>query len=177
MFFQEMETGRLFLKNISTNDREFIYQMFSNVNVNRYLFDAEPVTDINGADEIIDFFTAPEPRTQHRWILVRKMDGLKLGTCGFHCWDKVDGCCDIGYDLFPDYWGNGYMNEALNKILEFARTDMNIKMIHACVYPDNHASVRLAEKNGFKFQGKMKDEVFRGERYPHKIFSLDFMAV
>ncbi len=173
MFFQEMDTERLFLKNISVDDRDFIYQQFENVHVNKYLFDAEPLTDISGADEIIGFYTQPEPRLQHRWILVRKTDGLKLGTCGFHCWDKANGCCDIGYDLFPDYWGNGYMTEALQKILGFARVDMGVKLIHACIYPDNLASIRLAEKNGFVFQGKMQDEVFRGERYPHKIFTLD----
>lgn len=173
MFFHKLETERLFLKNISAADRIFIYQQFTNISVNRYLFDAEPLADIKGADEIIEYYTQPEPRLQHRWILVRKTNGAKLGTCGFHCWNKSENCCDIGYDLFPDYWGNGYMNEALQKILEFARVEMKIKMIYACVHPDNHASVRLAEKNGFVFHGQMKDEVFRGERYPHKIFTLD----
>lgn len=177
MFFRELETDRLFLKNISLNDREFIFAQFSNNKVNRYLFDAEPCIDIQGADEIIDFYIKPEPRTQHRWIIVRKEDGAKIGTCGFHCWDNLKGYCDVGYDLDPDFWGKGYMSEAMREILTFARCDMKIRHIDACIYPDNHASINLAEKFGFVFTGKMKDEIFRGQKYPHKIFALEFTGL
>ena len=173
MFFTELETERLFLKNISFNDRDFIFAEFSNDKINRYLFDAEPLTDIKEADEIINFYIQPEPRTQHRWVLVRKSDSIKLGTCGFHSWDKSRNCCDVGYELHPDFWGKGYMSEAMQAILSFAKNNMNIKRINACIYPTNHSSINFAEKLGFAFNGKMKDEIFRGEKYLHKIFTLN----
>ncbi len=69
MLFTNIETERLLLKNISPNDREFIFNQLSNDYINRYLFDAEPVTDINGADDIISFYIEPEPRHEHRWIV------------------------------------------------------------------------------------------------------------
>lgn len=169
MFFKELETDRLFLKNISMYDRDFILAQFSDNEVNRYLFDAEPLTDVYGADEIINFYIQPEPRAQHRWILVRKNDGTKIGTCGFHCWDKSNGCCDIGYDLYPDFWGRGYMIEALRTICLFAQNDMKVRSINACIYINNDKSIKLAEKLGFAFTGQIKDEIFRGERYMHKI--------
>ena len=177
MFFRELETDRLLLKNISPDDRDFIYRQFSNDEINRYLFDAEPLVDINGADEIIGFYMQPEPRLRHRWILVKKIDGVKMGTCGFHCWDKSIGCCDVGYDLFPDFWGKGYMSEAMRAILAFAGNDMKIRQINACVYVDNIKSIQLVEKLGFIFHGQMKDETFRGRNYPHRILTLDFAAV
>ena len=177
MFFKELETDRLFLKNISKKDRDFIFTQFSNHEVNRYLFDAEPLTDIHGADEIIDFYIQPEPKKQHRWIIVRKDDALKIGTCGFHCWDKSAGFCDVGYDLSPLFEGKGYMNEAMQAIIEFAKTDMKINHINACIYIDNIKSIKLAEKLGFAFKGQMKDEVFQGKKYTHKILTLDSTAV
>jgi len=173
MFFKELETDRLFLKNISLEDREFIFTLFSDNKINKYLFDAEPLTDIQEANEIIGFYIQEEPREQHRWVLVRKSDGIKLGTCGFHCWDKLKSCCDVGYELLPNFWGIGYMNEAIQKILEFAQNDMKVNYINACVYVDNEKSIKLIEKYGFIYKGKMKDEIFRGEKYPHKIFTLD----
>jgi ribosomal-protein-alanine N-acetyltransferase len=150
-----------------------IYSQFSNDEVNRYLFDAEPLTNIRDADEIIEYYTRPEPRTQHRWILVRKTDGAKAGTCGFHGWDQAKGCCDIGYDLFPDFWDMGYMSEAMQAILMFARNEMEISQVNACIYPDNDMSIKLAEKFGFVFTGEMKEEIFRGQAYPHRIYVLD----
>lgn len=173
MFFKELETDRLFLRNISYKDRGFIYIHFSDNGVTRFLLDAEPLTDISGADEIIESFLQPEPRTRHRWILVLKDDGTKIGTCGFHCWDKSRGICEVGYDMNSGYWGKGYMSEAMQTILDFARSDMEVKYVNACIYPENFRSVRVAEKSGFVFNGEMKDEIFRGERYPHRIYTLD----
>ena len=173
MFFKELETDRLFLKNISSQDRDFVLAQFSNDEVNKYLFDAEPTTDIQSADEIIDFYNQPEPRGHHRWVIIRKDDSVKLGTCGFHCWDRQADCCDIGYDLFPDFWGKGYMSEAMQAILDFAKSNMGIKKINACIYIENDKSIKLVEKYGFVYHGQMKDEVFRGKAYSHKIFSLE----
>lgn len=80
MFCKELETDRLMLKNISSEDRIFIFNQFSNDKINRYLFDAEPLVNLQGADEIINFYIQPEPRSQHHWILVKKDDGVKIGT-------------------------------------------------------------------------------------------------
>jgi len=38
MFFKELETEKLFLKNISSEDRNFISTVFSNDDVNKYLY-------------------------------------------------------------------------------------------------------------------------------------------
>lgn len=65
MLFRELETDRLLLQNISSDDREFIFSQFSDEEVNRFLFDAEPFVDIHGAAEIIDFYIQPEPKRQH----------------------------------------------------------------------------------------------------------------
>ena len=171
-FFKQLETERLLLKNISSDDSDFIFTLFSNEDVNAFLFDAEPVATIQEADEIIADYTKSEPRSIHRWILVRKDDFAKLGTCGFHCWNKEIGECDVGYDLYPDYWGKGYMSEALAAILQFAENEMKVSKVNACIYSENKPSLKLAEKLGFSFVGQMKNEMFRGEEYPHMILTL-----
>ncbi|MDQ7092892.1 GNAT family N-acetyltransferase [Desulfosporosinus sp. PR] len=173
MLFKELQTDRLLLKNISSDDREFIFSQFSDNVVNRYLFDAEPLINVQGADNIIEFYLQPEPRLQHRWVLVRKEDGIRIGTCGFHCWNMNDNTCDVGYDLKEIYWGKGYMAEAMETIISFAYEQMNLKKINACIYVDNGRSIKLAEKLGFKFNGETQMVSFRGKVYEHKIFTLD----
>lgn len=79
MFSESMETEALILKWISPDDRGFIFRQFSDDAVNRYLFDAEPMQEIREADELIDFYTAPQPRRQQRWILILKDGGEKSG--------------------------------------------------------------------------------------------------
>ena len=63
------------------------------------------------------------------------------------------------------------MGEAMREMLRFIHADMNVKQINACIHVDNDKSIRLAEKCGFLYRGEMKDEVFRGKKYPHRIYS------
>jgi ribosomal-protein-alanine N-acetyltransferase len=171
MLFNNIETDRLILKNISTDDRDFIFSHFSDEVVTKYLFDEEPLTDMEGADEIIDCYLQPEPRMQHRWIIIRKSDGMKMGTCGFHCWNQRESKVDVGYDLNESYQGNGYMNEAMKAIISFAADKMNIKEISACVYVDNPRSIHVVEKLGFVVTGT-EYEIFRDKKYLHNRYSL-----
>jgi len=171
VFFTPLETQRLLLKNISAEDREFIFAQFSNGEVNQYLYDEEPLQSIEGADDIINSFTGEEPRTRHRWVLVRKQDGAKMGTCGFHCWKPSAGTAEVGYDLYPDFWGHGYMVEAMQAALRFAEDQMRILRIDAEIYPDNLRSVALAERLGFEFFGETRTLVFRGNPYLHRVYS------
>lgn len=176
MFFNELETERLILKNIGSEDRDFILKQFSDAAINQYLFDAEPLSNLVEADEIIDFYVQPEPRWQHRWILILKSNGSKIGTCGFHCWDKNNSSVEIGYDLQKEHWGHGLMTEALKEILSFALNSMDIKRIDAHIYADNKKSVTISQKLGFKFNGKTKIYIFRDKEYLHNIYSLDCSA-
>ncbi|WP_261180843.1 GNAT family N-acetyltransferase [Anaerobacillus sp. CMMVII] len=143
-------------------DLEFIFTQFSDDDINKYLFDADPLKDISEANDIIEFYLKPEPRPQHRWIVIRKVDGVKMGTCGFHCWSIENSKVEIGYDLKKEFWGNGYMFEALKGIIEFAKNSTDLKEINACIYTKNQKSINLAKKLGFVRTGS-KYEIFRGE--------------
>lgn len=47
--FIDLDTERLLLKCISYDDAEFFYKEFSNDDVNKYLYDAEPCTSVDEA--------------------------------------------------------------------------------------------------------------------------------
>jgi ribosomal-protein-alanine N-acetyltransferase len=171
MFFTNLETERLFLKNIDTSDRDFVFSMFSDDVVTKYLFDEEPLIDISGADEIINSYLEPEPRTHHRWIIIRKSDNTKMGTCGFHCWNRPKKIVEVGYDLKEQFWGNGYMQEAVREIIAFAKDKMDIEEICANIYIENQKSKKLAESLGFVVSG-YTSEFFRNQEYKHYKYSL-----
>ena len=172
MLFKELETERLFLKNISKTDRDFIFEQFSNDQVNEFLYDEEPLTDISRADEIIDFFTQPEPRTHHRWIITRKTDQAKVGTCGFHCLDRIKGNVEIGYDLGVNFWGFGFAREAVGEMIRFAKNHMNLQQIYARIFTKNDRSIKLVEHLGFKKTGE-KYLRFRNQEYLHFVYTLE----
>lgn len=64
--FIDLMTEGLLLRYIRYEDAAFFYRQFSNDDVNKYLYDAEPCASIEEAKEWIDFYLEPEPRDQHR---------------------------------------------------------------------------------------------------------------
>ncbi len=172
MFYKELETERLTLRNISTEDRDFILSQFSDDDINRYLFDAEPLNSPEEAEEIIGFYLQPEPRGHHRWILINKSGGEKLGTCGFHGFNQRERSIEMGYDLRKEFWGKGYMGEALKAVIAYAKESMEIKKIHACIYIRNEKSISLVQRLGFRLTGT-RNETFRGKEYLHNMYTLD----
>ena len=125
--FTNLETNCLVLKCIDHSDRDFIFEEFQNDFINRYLYDEKPMTEVSQADELIDFYTMVEPRKQNRWVLIDKTTNTKLGTCGYHLWNPDNKEVEIGFELMEQYNGKGYMLEAIEAIIEFARHKMKVK--------------------------------------------------
>ena len=167
----DLQTDRLLLKGIDASDLPFIHKQFSDPEVTRYLFDAEPLVDEAGAQEIIDMYCLAAEKTHHRWILIRKEDGVRIGTCGYHCLDVARSETDIGYDLQPAFHRQGYMREAVEAMLAFLRDTLGVKRVNACIYPGNPGSVGLARRLGFTVVGQ-RSEFFRGEEIPHDLYEL-----
>lgn len=169
--FTNLETQRLTLRCIDHSDRDFIFKEFQSEFINRYLFDEEPMTDISQADQLIEFYTMSEPRMQNRWVLVDKITGEKLGTCGYHFWKPDLQEVEIGFELMEAFNGKGYMLEAVETILAFARQQMQVKTIRAVVYQGNTKCIQLLEKLQFVKVGDENTE-FDGKSYLHDVYAL-----
>ena len=168
--FRDLETKRLFLKSISHEDDVFFFKQYSSDEVNRYLYDAEPCSSVAEAVEWIDFYPEEEPGNQHRWVLILKENGEKIGTCGFHCWNREQHEAELGYDLWPTYWKHGYIQEAVGRIIDFAAKEMGVKTVFAHISVNNAASIRTALKLCFVRSGKQYDEEYHGQKYLHDIY-------
>jgi [ribosomal protein S5]-alanine N-acetyltransferase len=60
---------------------------------------------------------------------------------------------NLGYWMSVDGAGKGIMSEAVNMILPFVFTTLELRRLHAACLPDNAASRRVLEKNGFREEG------------------------
>ena len=99
-------------------------------------------------------------------VVVREEDRL-VGYCGFFP-QIVDGIeeLEIGYRLDPAYWGRGLATEAARAVRAYGFGDLKLPRLISLIHPDNHASRRVAEKNGMTPE---KETVFRG--FPTIVFS------
>jgi ribosomal-protein-alanine N-acetyltransferase len=173
MFFPDIETYRLKLRVLNANDTEFIFKHFSNDDVCKYLYDNEPLTSIEEAEKIIRLYESPEVSDHNRWVIVNKEDNVIIGTCGYHYWDKKNNIAEIGYDLEKNYWGKGYMTEAMKTVLNHGFRNLNLNRVQAFVYVENDKSCNLLKRLGFKSEGVIREKhLYRGKYYDHFCFSL-----
>lgn len=72
-------------------------------------------------DEWIELF---ETRRMGKMRVRRKADGMLVGRCGYGIYGPT-GEPEIGYSLYPDFWGQGYALEAASGMRDwiFRETD------------------------------------------------------
>jgi [ribosomal protein S5]-alanine N-acetyltransferase len=64
--------------------------------------------------------------------------------------------CFIGYRIDEQENDKGYATEAITEIIRFGFEELGLHRIEANIIPRNAASVRIAEKTGFTFEGLSK---------------------
>jgi ribosomal-protein-alanine N-acetyltransferase len=71
--------------------------------------------------------------------------------------NKRNSRVEIGYYSGQDAWGNGYMSEALGAVTACNFDQLGLHRQQAWVVEGNHASERVLEKNGFTYEGTLRE--------------------
>ena len=87
----------------------------------------------------------------------RKSDGVLLGTCTLFHFMPQNRRAEIGYMLGHLHWHQGYMNEALQRLLRYAFEELDLIRIEADIDPRNEASAHTLERLGFVKEGYMRE--------------------
>jgi len=69
--------------------------------------------------------------------------------------DIEEGAKEIGAVLSYDYWGQGYMPEAVKEIMRYAFEELGVPVIYCGHAKANTNSGRLQEKCGFRVVGEL----------------------
>ncbi|WP_339259867.1 GNAT family N-acetyltransferase [Paenibacillus sp. FSL R5-0713] len=155
--FPNVETERLYLRELTLADRQDVYEHSAKPDVTRFM-DIQPCRDVKEAEEIIQFHIED---SGCRYGLFHKLDGEFIGTAGFHCWNTDSPSkAEIGFDLSPDYWGLRLMQEALTAMFEIGWNEMNLDFIEATVEQANIQSQSLLEKLNFLKSTELVDNLF-----------------
>lgn len=91
------------------------------------------------------------------------VDGKVHGAIGLMINQHRKFIAEVGYLLSSEMWGKGITTKALNMMSKVGFTKYNLKRIELVVHPKNKASIRVAEKAGYKKEGKMQNGILTGE--------------
>ena len=163
--FPVKHTERLILREIGYLDATEVYTLRSDPRVMTYL-DRNPDASV----EVTYQFIARLKDGQQKhdgivWGISLKNDPKLIGTAGYWRIIREHDRAEIGYTLHPDHQGKGYMQEALTAIFEYGMNKMKLHSIEGNVNPNNAASIKLLEQNGFVKEAHFKENWLHNGKY------------
>lgn len=99
-------------------------------------------------------------------ILAISLGNKAIGAIGLHPESDVFRFnCELGYWLAEPFWGRGYVTQAVQAMVVYARENFNFRRLYARPYGRNVASQRVLEKAGFVLEAKFEKIVFKNEQF------------
>jgi RimJ/RimL family protein N-acetyltransferase len=147
---------RVTLRGITQDDAPQLHAVFSDPVAMRY-WSGPPHTALAETEEMVARIHAGfTDRSVLQWGISRNADRRVLGTVTLFPSGRQPRA-EIGYILGSEYWGKGYMQEALRALVRFAFDELKLRRIEADVDPRNAASVRSLDRLGFKREGLLRE--------------------
>jgi ribosomal-protein-alanine N-acetyltransferase len=167
--FPVIETGRLVLRKISTQDAEDIYKLRTNEEAMKYIKKPK----LRSKDDVLELIKVMNSPDRIQWGITIKNENTVIGTIGYHRIVKEHYRAEIGYMLDPGYWNTGLMSEAIAKAIEYGFTKMDLHSIEAIIDPENIASRAILKKYGFIKEAYFKENFFfEGKFFDSEVYSL-----
>ena len=151
-----LTTKRLHLREIKLEDAPAIFSYFSNPQVTKY-YGMEPLTTIEQAEQLVHHFaTILEGNKGMRWAIELKEHHGLIGTIGFNLLSIPHKRAEVGFELHPDFWGEGIVGEALDTVVRYGFEELKLNRIGAIVFVENKASQQVLIKQGFEREGLLR---------------------
>lgn len=116
---------------------------------------------------------AAQPRTQFQLAITLKESRQHIGNCGIRKDSPDAHQADIGYELAPEHWGQGYATEAARAIIRFGFTALGVHRIWADCLADNTASAHVLTKIGMRQEGHLREtHYYKGRWWDTLLFGM-----
>jgi RimJ/RimL family protein N-acetyltransferase len=100
------------------------------------------------------------------FFVIRTLDGDRdIGEIELDGISYVRGESYVGIGIGePEYQGKGYGTDAMNIILRYAFTELNLHRVSLTVFEYNPRAIRSYEKCGFRMEGRSREAFQREDR-------------
>lgn len=147
-----IETERLVLKPLTTEDAHYFFEINNDPEVIQYTGDVPFISE----KDALEFLQNYDQFTKYkvgRMAVIRKEDNVFLGWCGIK-FNSSSNEYDLGFRFFKKYWNQGYASEAALASLNYGFETLQIESIVGRAMEQNLASIKVLEKCGMKYIGK-----------------------
>jgi len=161
-----LETPRLILRELTTEDYQNFFDLNSDPEVVRYVGDG-PFASLTAAKKFLENYDQYEKYGMGRWAVILKTNKDFTGWCGLKFQPELSetGEVDLGYRFFRKYWGQKIATESAKACVDYGFNQLKLKRIVGRVMVGNTASAKVLEKCGMHFVKEMHFDEHPGMYY------------
>ncbi len=171
--FQNLESERLLLRQITNDDAKEVYALRGNPETMKYI--PRPlVTSIEEALKHIQMIQNKiETNEGINWAVTVKGSPQMIGFMGHYKINWEHRRAEIGYMILPEFNGQGITTEAIQLMVKYGFEQMKMHSLEGVIDPANIASAKVLEKNGFVKEAHFKEnEWYDGKWLDCVVYSL-----
>ena len=171
--FQNLETERLMLRRISNDDVNEVLSLRGNPETMKFIPKPLAKTKEDALAHIALIEEKIVNNTGINWGITIKGNSKLIGVIGHYRIQPENHRAEIGYMILPEYSGKGITTEAIKVVIAYGFEQMNLHSIEAIIDPQNIASERVLQKNGFVKEAHiLENELWDGKFWDTVIYSL-----
>ncbi len=146
-----LQTKRLVLEQLEKSDDKAIQFLRSDKTVNAFV--KRPQTNtIEEAEKFIDKINTGIAKGDWLfWAIRPKNQPDLIGTICLWNFSENRKIAEVGYDLHPNFHGQGIMSESLKSVLKLGFNILKLDQIEAYTHRNNEPSKILLSKNDFSY--------------------------
>jgi RimJ/RimL family protein N-acetyltransferase len=103
-----------------------------------------------------------EPGGDNFRFVIENEHGEVVGDLSTHDCDPRVGAFSYGISIRPDQRGKGYAAEAIPLVLRYYFLEKRYQKVTVTIFSFNEPSVRLHERLGFQFEGRIRRTAYTG---------------
>ena len=170
MYIRKLIGTKCYLSPLNLEDAEQYTVWLNDMEVTENLQLISSVISIDGEKELLKKLAQ-----EHNYGIVDITTNQLIGNVGFVDINHLHRTAEIGIFIGDkSYWGNGYGQEALSLLLDYAFKKLNLHSILLRVYDFNQRAIACYEKIGFRKIGEIRDGLIRNMEY-HNVVLMDIL--
>ncbi len=171
--FQNLETERLYLRRVVKEDVNEIFALRSDQEVMKYIPRPLVKTEEDALAHIAMIDEKINSNEGINWAITLKGNPKLIGIIGHYRIRPEHYRAEIGYMLLPEYQGKGIISEAIKEVVNYGFNVIKLHSIEAIIAPENLASEKVLQKNGFVKEAHLKEnEYYEGQFLDTVIYSI-----
>ncbi len=163
--FPILESERIIFRRVVDADFEAILTLRGNPQTMKYI--PRPLCESkNDALQLIAIFDEKIDTNQGiNWGMVCKNTNQFFGLISFHVIEKENFRAEIGYMILPNFEKRGLVSEGVKTLLNYGFNDLKLNSVSAIIDPENVASEKLLQRNGFIKEAHLRQNFLFNEKF------------